>query len=594
MRFRRPPPQQSETAVLRTDVARGLEKLFGGSSKVDPRYARMVVLSFFASVALVTFFGYDELTTPWEQEMFSSGIQARISLDQEGSVEVPNRYGDGILEMSVAEAQVYTSAVFDRVLGLLQLLALGGAVVGVVVVVAILRSAKRRGSEDVSRKLRGSEIEPVDKLTARMTAENLVGDYEVIGVPLMPGREKRNILSSGSTGAGKTEAMRTLMRQVRELRQRALVFDPDQQFAAEFYEPERGDVILNPFDKRMPGWTIWGEYRKTYELHAIAKTLFPRLSKEPYWDDAPRQVFEDIVRHLDDKNDRSNASLYRLAACVPTDELHKLIEGRPGAQHISPEGEKRSDSVRSGLATITRIWEHLKDPIGEEPFSIRRFVNDDSSAGWLFISTNERELPTVLDLLRVWSAIWVDSILSLDESDTRRIWTFLDEFATLGKLRLVDLLSRGRKRGSCTVLGMQNMAQVEEVYGSAGATTIRGNCATWLVLQQPDAASAEIMSQTLGEEEVLELTESLSEGAHGATMSTSKRRTSRRLVSKDELMNLPELTAYMRQTGLPVTKVAFPYRGNSRSESRSSGDGVGQGGPLRSKSTSDLAASMGF
>jgi len=68
--------------------------------------------------------------------------------------------------------------------------------------------------------------------------------------------ESSHILFMGDTGAGKSSAIRQILRQVKERGDTAIVYDPAMDFVGEFYSPERGDLILNPLDARCPYWSL--------------------------------------------------------------------------------------------------------------------------------------------------------------------------------------------------------------------------------------------------------------------------------------------------------------------------------------------------
>ena len=64
--------------------------------------------------------------------------------------------------------------------------------------------------------------------------------------------EASHILMMGDTGSGKSNAIRQLLRQVREREESAIVYDPAMDFVGEFYSPARGDLILNPLGPALP------------------------------------------------------------------------------------------------------------------------------------------------------------------------------------------------------------------------------------------------------------------------------------------------------------------------------------------------------
>jgi hypothetical protein len=58
--------------------------------------------------------------------------------------------------------------------------------------------------------------------------------------------EANHILLMGDSGSGKSSAIRQILRQIAARGETAIVYDPALEFTAEFYSPERGDLILNP------------------------------------------------------------------------------------------------------------------------------------------------------------------------------------------------------------------------------------------------------------------------------------------------------------------------------------------------------------
>ncbi|MGR5283670.1 type IV secretion system DNA-binding domain-containing protein, partial [Photobacterium damselae] len=61
---------------------------------------------------------------------------------------------------------------------------------------------------------------------------------------------------SGSTGTGKSVAIRKLLREIRARGDKAIIYDKGCTFVSRFYD-EHKDYILNPFDERSVDWKIW-------------------------------------------------------------------------------------------------------------------------------------------------------------------------------------------------------------------------------------------------------------------------------------------------------------------------------------------------
>src|SRR5438034_499917 len=54
---------------------------------------------------------------------------------------------------------------------------------------------------------------------------------------------------------------------------RAVIADPDGAYLALFYDANRGDVILNPFEERSARWNLFGEIERPYDVEQVARSL---------------------------------------------------------------------------------------------------------------------------------------------------------------------------------------------------------------------------------------------------------------------------------------------------------------------------------
>ena len=58
----------------------------------------------------------------------------------------------------------------------------------------------------------------------------------------------------GDTGSGKTTIILQMLRQIQARGHSAIVHDPACEFIERFYDESRGDIVLNPLDRRCPYW----------------------------------------------------------------------------------------------------------------------------------------------------------------------------------------------------------------------------------------------------------------------------------------------------------------------------------------------------
>jgi type IV secretory pathway TraG/TraD family ATPase VirD4 len=78
----------------------------------------------------------------------------------------------------------------------------------------------------------------------------------------------------------------------------------------------------------------------------------------------------------------------------------------------------------------------------------------------------------------------------------------LDELPTLYLPSLVQWLNENREDGLVTLLGFQNLAQLEQKYGEELSRAILGGCASKAIFNPQEQKSAQMFSDFLGEEEI--------------------------------------------------------------------------------------------
>ncbi len=116
----------------------------------------------------------------------------------------------------------------------------------------------------------------------------------------------------------------------------------------------------------------------------------------------------------------------------------------------------------------------------------------------------------------------------------------IDELPTLYLPYLTQWLNENRSDGLCTVIGFQNITQLEDAYKREQARAILGGCATKVLFNPQDPDSARMFSDYLGEEEVTIKQKSRSSGGKGgASHSTSDHLQKRPIVEPAQFNRLP-------------------------------------------------------
>uniref|UniRef100_UPI0035BC5197 helicase HerA-like domain-containing protein n=1 Tax=Sphingomonas sp. TaxID=28214 RepID=UPI0035BC5197 len=112
---------------------------------------------------------------------------------------------------------------------------------------AWLAEGERAGRD---RTVRGAELVDAVQLARMVPIGPAERPVTIGGVPVPEAEEARHFLFAGATGTGKTTAIWAMLDQVEQRGQHAFVHDVDGGYVARYYRPERGDLILNPFDAR--------------------------------------------------------------------------------------------------------------------------------------------------------------------------------------------------------------------------------------------------------------------------------------------------------------------------------------------------------
>ena len=424
--------------------------------------------------------------------------------------------------------------------------------------------------------LRGARIVPAAKLAQVLRRRREASDLAIGGQPLVKGSETQHVCLTGGPGSGKSVGLMELLDGIVRRGEPALVFDPKPELIRHFFDAARGDLVLNPLDRRAVAWTPWAEVQGPHDYVAMAQSWVPEESKgsDPFFTDAARILAAGLLEATHARADL--VELARLATQGSIGELLRATRGTSAAAFLSSEAAATRDSIRTTLGAYSEWLRWLRsDGAG---FSIRDWVRAvagraDASAGWLWLTSRGNVADVLAPLVRIWIESAVREILSRPVSRTARIWLILDEFPTLGRMRAVEqVMAQGRGHGAVVVLGLQSISQLRDRYGIHGAATLLGQPSTHVILRQNEPDAALWASQLLGEAEMLEPFESLHYAAadHSDAIALGERVVKVPAVLPSELLSLPsrtrrdghkELAGFARLAGnWPIARIAIRTR----------------------------------
>ena len=427
--------------------------------------------------------------------------------------------------------------------------------IGLVVMVAVL--AWRSTTQDIHK--RGTKI--LDGWRARRRASQEPNDCDgsslaLAGVNIGPLEETKHFKLIGTTGTGKSTAIRELLRSALERGDRAVITDPDGGYLKSLYDRYRGDVVLNPFEKYAVKWNPFTEIRELYDVDQLAGGLIPSTDDASgrEWRGYARTFLGAVLRRCHESGPRDVAELWRLLTIAPSSELRPIVAGTPAQPFLEPDNARMFGSIRSVAGSAAAALAYIKDQRAMS-FSVRNWVR--SGRGVLFIPYQASQIAALRSIIATWMRLAIVETMSHSEED-QRLWFVVDELDALGAIDgLKDALARLRKFGGRCVLGFQSIAQVSSTYGAGEAQTIVENCGNTLILRcsgSENGGTSQFASRLIGEREIVRRQTSRGrdrEGffaARGARRSTniSEQHVTEAAVLASELEQLPDFTGYLK------------------------------------------------
>lgn len=386
----------------------------------------------------------------------------------------------------------------------------------------------------------------------------------IAGCGLERADEVKHFSVFGTTGTGKSVAIREMLMGAQARGDRAFIADPDGGFLARFYNPARGDVILNPFDARTAAWDMMAEVPSDFAADQLAESLIPDPggSADSTWSGRARVLLGAILRRgrlagID------IAEVYRLFAVAPREELQILLAGTSAEPFLAEGAAKLFDNVRSSTGAALNALEYVAHA-GKQPFSISTWAASDSKA-WVFLPYRADQIAALKSLIGPWMRLAIFATMSRPEGDERPTWFVADELDAIGKMQgLDDALQRVRKFGGRCVLGFQTIGKVRAIYGDGIAAALVENCGTRLVLRCAGGdrnSTAAFASSLIGQQSYLK--ESTNQGQHSKGSSSSG--SSLTIVTEDAVLSsqieqLADLNGYLKVpsvTAWHTVKVPF-------------------------------------
>lgn len=469
--------------------------------------------------------------------------------------------------------------------------AITGFVIGLFTVWVLQRTMSEQGKDTLAdRVIGGTRVAEENDVAAQTTL--LCGrDALRIGPVPVPRRiEIRHFAFLGTTGSGKTTALRQMLDGIERRGETALVYDTSGEFIAHYYNPARGDIILNPFDARCAFWTPFDEISHPADADRIARQLVSETSSQDddVWLETSRILVANMIRSLWAEKNCSLEALLEALQVKDKEQLKEWLGHTSSARTFANDADRATGSVLFMLAKAANLIQFLKvEDEGEERFAFRDFIAKldkcEGAKPWIFVPRKEDYFEASKPLMACWLECAASAVLGLSPSPDRRIWFVLDELADLPRVEnLARLLPEGRKFGAAIVLTFQALGQMRNRYGANIAEAMLACCNTKLFLQTVDQETRKWASETIGqcEVELRVATDTLSIGSEVPRTTIATQRQFRPAVLESELRLSPHQGYLLLPDGLPVARIGLTadhiiQRGEPRQPGYVPGDPAG-------------------
>ncbi len=337
-----------------------------------------------------------------------------------------------------------------------------------------------------------------------------------IKIPLDEDLLSKHILFIGGIGTGKTNAISQLVSQLRASFTQddvMIIFDTKGDFYKSFYRV--GDIVISN-DEKATGengsdyWNIFNEIEQNEQMEEniveIAKTLFLEKTSntsQPFFPNAARDLFSGILTHFFRNKSTiqtDNKTLRDFMDKTPPGGIRDILmqhgDLRSMINYISDDRSPQTQGVLSELMQLTReIFLGNFKKSGD--LSIRNLIR--KKGGKIIFIEYDLGIGNLLTpIYRLMFDMAIKEALSRNKSEGN-VWFVADEFRLIPNLQHVDdAVNFGRSLGVKFVIGIQNVEQVYNAYGTNLAKSILSGFLTTVAFRVNDFESRKFIKELFG------------------------------------------------------------------------------------------------
>ena len=396
-----------------------------------------------------------------------------------------------------------------------------------------------------------------DKLNLKLNKKEEL-EFRKNKLPIPYKIENKHFFILGAPGSGKTLLLNELLEQLKIREEKTIIHDFKGDFVDKFYNPIE-DLIFNPVNGDI-SWSIFNDIENEFDIDFIAASIIsqPGFKEDPFWKNAARDVLVAILKYCYKNNLTKNSDIFEILK-KSNEEIAELLEKNGFGyvkDYISGKDSKQAQSVMATLKQHTKFFEILKD--GD--FSIRDYLKN--GKGFIFLQNTASIKDTISPVLSLFLDVFAKNVLFLKDNLDRRVFFILDEFGMLNRLNsIVDLLTNGRSKGASVWLAIQDIGQVNNLYGENLRQTIMNACNNYFCFKVNDYQTAELLSKKFGEAKIKSVDEMVNHNTfnnldmQNASLNRRISEKLERLILPSEIQNLNEREFFVSLASLrEITK----------------------------------------
>src|SRR5688500_7292292 len=384
--------------------------------------------------------------------------------------------------------------------------------------------------------------------------------------------ETEHIMLLGDPGTGKSQTIHHFLLQIadRQSAEAVVIYDPACEFVKRHYNSQRGDVVLNPVDKRSPYWSPAVELESLPDKKLLAESFLPgkpdanQASTSGFFLKAARAIFGRML-------ELRPTPAQMIDWLRSEDAIDMVVAGTEQAHLIPKNAHGQRAGVLGVLSEVGEILRYLPErhQCGSE-ISLSDWAR--RRRGWIFITSRTDMREALRPLQAAFINILMKRLMSVSSEwgQAHPCWVIVDEVHSLHRLpALYETETEGRKYGLKLIQGTQGKTQYEEYYDRLAKAMLAAPKLK-LFFRCGESESARWISDTIGEYEVekprIGTTASVEDRGRD-TLNYSTTTEHRQAISKEEIMALPDLHGYWKYGDavvpfrLPLAPVKVVTRG---------------------------------